>query len=214
MTTISLDVWEVECEGHILFEGRMFVEMLEELKKTRINFLDIGANIGKMYDYIHRHIPIGVAHLVEPSPFLFDYINQKYADHPSVHLYNWAMGDKDEMTPFYTPDYDNITDDHQYGVARIIPNGQHQVQMHSVDGVFEQYEWKDIDVVKIDTENYDYQILSKMVNFVKAQPSLPIILFEENSSWTQGEKDCVINALVECGYTYKNYDSIGLLWQK
>src|SRR5690348_2251902 len=64
----------------------------------------VGAHDGsKMERYIRDVAQMGNVLLVEPVPFLFDRLKQRFANEPTVRVCNYAVSMKDEKAVFAAP---------------------------------------------------------------------------------------------------------------
>jgi len=81
---------DIFCAQHVINLVNHISSLLLKNNINQINYLDIGANVGKVYDLLSERIPINKAYLVEASPLLFNYIKQKYTNNSKVQLFNFA----------------------------------------------------------------------------------------------------------------------------
>lgn len=212
----TLKDWEQLCYNHVHNDVKHLVELLEKQNVKSINLLDIGANVGCMYDSTAAHVKIKKAYLVEPAVKLYEFMRNKYKDDQKVKLYNFCISNNTGPISFYTPDFSLIDNSrlYEYGLGRFILHGgpeerpnMSMIQSYALDDAFKKFKWPDIDVVKIDTENMDFQILSGMHKFVHAQKKLPIIIFENNwdGSLPKEEADTILNWYKEF-YDFSMYE--------
>jgi FkbM family methyltransferase len=205
---ISIQQWEEACYGHVQNEKFIIRDILKERNQQYIRYLDIGANIGSLYDHLQgeESIIVDHAYLVEPVPFLFQYMQGKYRRDERVTLHNFSLSDKNGFLDFYTPDFLNIPSPHDYGLSKAREGGEHRFPTFRLDDVYQFHGWTSIDVVKIDTENMDYPILSSMHEFIRAQPTRPILLFEDNFSEIMEEKKAgeILRFYIDMGYDFSH----------
>jgi hypothetical protein len=72
--------------------------------------------------------------------------------------------------------------------------------------------FSDFNFIKIDTETFDYHILSSLKNFIKKLEVKPFICFEHNYHNTMDREDAkkIYNEfLIECGYTGEDFELLG-----
>ena len=65
------------CAQHVVNLVNHISNLLLRNNINEINYLDIGANVGKVYDLLSEKLVIKKAYLVEASPLLFNYIKKQ-----------------------------------------------------------------------------------------------------------------------------------------
>jgi FkbM family methyltransferase len=70
-------------------------------RSTGLLILDVGANVGQTLDALRRHFVDSKFHCFEPSPRAFEVLAKKYADIPSIRLFNLALSDVDGKALFH-----------------------------------------------------------------------------------------------------------------
>lgn len=212
--------WDDEIvQGHIGAEVQVMQDYFNENNITKINYLDIGANVGKFYDlFLERGFEIENAIMVEPSHDLFDYMVTKFKDTPNCQLYNLAVSDSDGVTMFesHIETYkDREPNDRSInlGLSKLSKTGR-EVELISGKRLFETYvePIKDsINFIKIDTENQDYFILESITEYVKNMTNKPYILSEHNyhndMSYDRA-KNIYDRFKDECGYEGIDFDEL------
>jgi hypothetical protein len=213
--------WDDEVvQGHIGSEVQMMQDYFEKNNIKKINYLDIGANVGKFYDlFIQRGFEIDNVIMVEPSHDLFDYMSIKFKDTSNCQLYNLAVSDKDGITRFesHIETYkDRKPGDRSInlGLSKLSNEGK-EVELISGKRLFETYvePFKDvIHFVKIDTENQDYFILESIIEYVKNMTNKPYFLIEHNyhnDMSYERAKNIYDRFRIECGYDGIEFDDLG-----
>lgn len=171
--------------GHLL-------ELLNSLQKSDVFFMQIGANEGKTEDPIYPHVMLhqwkGI--FVEPQPAEFAQLCKNYENRPGLIFENLAISEKKEQrTLFYIenskkqfPDWvsklssfdRSITEE----VIEVHPEAkvaEMTVPCNTINSVLSKNKIKQLDLLYIDTEGYDFEII-KTINFEKVKPAL--IVFE------------------------------------
>lgn len=171
--------------GHLL-------ELLDRLQESNVFFMQIGANEGKTEDPIYPHVMLhkwkGI--FVEPQPAEFAQLCKNYDGRSGLRFENLAIsGKKEERTLFYIenskkqlPDWVSklssfdrkITEE----VIEVHPEAkvaEMTVPCNTVNSVLTKHKTKQLDLLYIDTEGYDFEII-KTIDFEKVKPSL--IVFE------------------------------------
>ncbi len=190
----SIEYWDkFVCENHILGEATHIKEKLAQAHKTKFKYIDIGANVGKFYDYFDRYFEIEACLMVEPSPVLFDYLQEKFRDKEGVSIVNYALSDKDGKASFFQEELDRAlvaTENFvelNLGLSRLsnknIPSSI-EVKTKNSKIFFEEHIelLKEIALLKIDTETHDYFILKGLYEvLLEHNITIPAIYFENNN---------------------------------
>lgn len=199
---------------HIGKELNWLFDYLDKNKKESIFFIDIGGNVGKFYDEVSKKYSIEKCIIVEPSKVLFDYMVNKFESTNSVELHNFAISDKNGDFQFHDSasmviDYfekEEINNSINLGLSKLSHDIPGDTKCYSMDFFLREINTinpKDIDFIKIDTENSDLQIIKSMTNFFVENEIQPLILFENNyhNSISQEEATNIINNFCDlCGY--------------
>jgi FkbM family methyltransferase len=194
------------------------------LTKRDIFFIQIGANDGMtndpLYKFVKQYDWNGI--LVEPLPEIFEVLKNNYENRPNLKFINAAVGKSDGFRTLYTVrmDADTFSKAHQYSSFRrdvVVRQTQQvpdiaqrivetQVRVISIDTLFREAGEKEIDILVIDTEGYDYEIL-KMMDLSKKPPPL---IFYEHCNLDRAEMTAAAELLAAHGYrlTKDNLDTI------
>jgi FkbM family methyltransferase len=186
-------------------------------------FVQIGANDGKTHDPLFKFVNefgwSGI--LLEPLPEVFERLRANYRDRPNLKLLNAALAEEDGSRVFYTvKPGPGAQLAHQYSsfrrdviekhtafvpdiVERVIET---QVRCISMGTLLAEIGDRQVDLLQIDTEGFDYEIL-KMVDFAVLRPS--VICFER-AHLNRADQDAAVRRLVAEGYrlTCDNLDFI------
>lgn len=202
-----IKIWDDErIEMHIGIEINYLKEYFKDKDITSLNYIDIGANVGKFYDVLSRTYKIDSVVMVEPAPQLFEYLTKKFKDVPNCKIYDFAMSNIDGETYFQTSSIDKSTTEHiNMGVSKIHENNGHLIKVVSGGNFFENYidNLENIDFIKIDTESRDYEIISSMTPVIEKLKNKPFILFEHNyhGSLTYQQAEEILNNFInKCNY--------------
>lgn len=206
------------CEGHLNSEASIVIEYFKNKGINEINFIDIGANVGKYYETLSRHFKINKCVMYEGSRILSDYISNKFKDNPSVEVYNYAISNEDKLTYFneesikYFLSKEDL-DGLNLGLSKVSNVSGTPVQMRDIFGLLnERYEFfSNFDFIKVDTETLDYFILSSLKDFIKKLDKKPFICFEHNyhNMMEPSEaKEIYETFLKECGYYGDEFETL------
>jgi hypothetical protein len=192
-----------------------------------INYVDIGANVGKYYDLLTLNgFLIGVSIMDEAAPDLYNYMVKKFEGKSNCKIYNFALSDIDGAVNFesHIETYkDRVPNDRSInlGVAKM-PNTEYnesnsgaKVEVINGKKFFELYvdEYKnDINLIKIDTENRDYNILGSITPYVKTMTNKPYVILEHNYHNDipyEQAKSIYDTFRSECEYDGLEFDELG-----
>jgi FkbM family methyltransferase len=165
--------------------------------------LDIGANIGVMTVHIARKLPGSQVFSFEPVPDNLFTLRRllKYFKITNVKIFEMALGNFNGTAEIILPEYKNVKFQglsHIEGVegSEGDTGEKYTVPMHRIDDIPELKELsKPVSGIKIDVENYEYNVLEGAKNLLtKYKPIIYAELWEN-----QNRADC-IKLLSEIGY--------------
>lgn len=212
------DILEKEGELNLL-ELAIQKELLG-LNRAPFNFIQIGANDGGRFDPYRKHIEkyhlSGV--LVEPNPVVFNKLVNNYKEQSQLRFENSAigstvgettlyilrdpMGETDDLSVFASLSEEDIKKSKKWLKRELIIDSI-KVPMITFAGLLEKHQIKNVSLLAIDTEGFDYEIL-KTIDFATTHPS--IIEYEHSHLSLTDEKKCH-DLLIREGY--KLYRSFG-----
>lgn len=171
-------------------------------------FVQVGANDGVALDPLRLELErrrwSGV--MIEPVPYVFQRLAERYGNHPRITLVNAAIADRNGTLPFYSLreaspgenvwqwyhalgsfkkdvvlKHDNYIPDIADRIVEI------QVPCISFETLCSRHNIKQLDIVQIDTEGYDYEIVRNL-SFTKYRPRL--IVYEHHHLSTEDRLSC------------------------
>jgi FkbM family methyltransferase len=162
-----------------------------------LTIVQIGSNDGKSDDPIHDLLIVNEtwrAILVEPVPFLFERLKINYSNVKGVQFANVAIGETEGLTPFFfldhllcnslpnlPPWFDQLGSFNEEHIVKHLGESirpwivRLEIPTVPLSKLFSNYGITHIDVLHIDTEGYDWKILSQL-DFELFHPR--VILFE------------------------------------
>lgn len=204
--------WDrLHCEKHVI---NLITNINPIIKNhfDNICLIDIGANVGKVYDLLKQHINIDEVYMFEPNGNLYRYLIKKYKDNINTHIYHSAVFSEnrsiyfDESSMDYQIDHLNKSDEINFGLSKISNDKTSNVVNGIKISTFFQennHLYNKKCFIKIDTETFDYQILEDLYSVITNFIYKPIIEFENNYyclgnslTWAQS----VIDKYVDIGY--------------
>ena len=172
-------------EKHVGQDIRYVVEYFRELNQNTISFIDIGANVGKIYDCLKKHFTIEKVIMVEASKQLSEYMVEKYKNEKNITIYNFAISNVAGSFNLWEGSFENLkdfTNEINLGLSKI-ENKQGNTLCLTMDyflSNFNTLQPNEISLIKIDTETKDLYILKDMINWLLEKNIQPYILFENN----------------------------------
>lgn len=194
---------------HIINDVKTIKEYFKEKNINNISMIDVGANVGKIYDNLNIDINIEKCIMIEPVKQLYDYLKEKYKDDPKVEIYNFAISDNPGNFKMYEEAFeDDITISSNYinlGVCRLSETPGDTVCI-TMNEFLENYLTLDpskLSFIKIDTESKDFVVIKQLTDYIKKNKITPYITFEKNYFYyfTIEQAQSIINTFCsECNY--------------
>ncbi|UAY52036.1 FkbM family methyltransferase [Ferruginibacter albus] len=177
---------------------KTLIEILDQYanRNKAVTFIEIGANDGVTNDPLTEYIKknkLWKGVLVEPVPYLFEKLKKNYAScQNELFFENSAISKFEGTQPFYRLKesdnpalpvwYDQIGSFNKDVILSHsnIPGFnelliEEQINTITFDSLLSKYQLKDINLVHIDTEGYDFEIL-KLINWSKIK--VDIVIYE------------------------------------
>ena len=166
--------------------------------KSEVFFIQVGSNDGVQGDPIHDLI---ITHknwrgiFIEPIGFLFSRLRKNYGDSERFIFENVAIGTRSETKRFYYISeqakseldlpywHDQLGSFDKNHISRMLGDQMRpyiieaDVECQTLQAIFDRNRVDAIDLLHIDTEGFDYQVLSQ-VDLKRYKPS--VILFEHH----------------------------------
>lgn len=184
----------------------VFLELLNHLSNDSI-VLDIGANIGIMTVLLAKKCNKGKVYAFEPIDENFDALKRvlRFFKIKNVVPYKIALGDKNQKVNMIFPRKDSVK---LQGLPHIISSTEttetgikYEVEQRTLDLIWAEKNEK-INAIKIDVENYEYQVFKGSLNLLKKDR--PIIYAE---LWENENRDKSLVLLSELGYSAKIFNN-------
>ncbi len=182
--TRSLEEWEASHEPLV----RKAVARVEPHLPEGGLFLDIGANVGMFARYMREARPDVRGILFEPVKEYFDICSARFADDAKIEVVHAALGDENARKTIYKAA-------HNYGANSLVHEIMHDrrpeafvrpdtvieeetIQLRRVADWLEERGIAHVDVVKSDTEGYDYAVLDGLRPWIETTGCFPVVLAE------------------------------------
>lgn len=149
-----------------------------------IVFLDIGANTGQTIDFVRRIYPKSIVYSFEPAPISFENLKNKCINLQNTFIYNIALADEEKTLDFYVSEHSatnsclcpntKLYKDFKSNIAEILEKGKKiEVQGITLDIWYEEnLKPANIDIVKIDTQGYEFNVIMGGINTLKEKTTL------------------------------------------
>lgn len=201
---------DLHCEKHVMNLVRNITELLRSRDITELYYIDIGANVGKVYDLLKENNNLKKVWMYEASPLLFEYLKTKYESDDNVVLTHSAISNIEGLVPFDESSIlyqiNNNVEEFNFGLSKI-GNSASQLEINSnkiSNLIGDNREILDnVTFIKIDTENVDFFILDDLVSVVSKFKTKPIIEFEVNyqsSTIDRQNAQSILDKFTSVGY--------------
>lgn len=198
---------------------------VEQCGKAEPVIIDGGAHKGGSVMAFSEVVPRAEYHCFEPDPVLVREISELFSDRPDVHVVAAALGESSGKATFninvsrptnsLLPAADNLQADIQ-GLCQVVE--QVEVEVMSVDAYCEARGIRQVDILKLDLQGYDYKaLLGAKATLREVKVVLVEVLFAEIYKGCHlfpdilgFMSDCGFNLYTLCGIHYGKNDE--LLW--
>lgn len=129
------------------------------LNRSDPTIFDVGANVGQTAKSLRRIFSSPRIHCFEPSPTTFSLLAQSIGAAPNISINNIGLGDQPGTLELNENDYSDMSSFLQFGdVWGSVKNRVH-VPISTVDAYCAERNISQIDLLKTDTQGYDFHVL-------------------------------------------------------
>ncbi len=208
---------------------RLFDKVVAAATRPDLFFIQIGSNDGSVrdpiYQFVRQHQWHGI--LVEPIKYYFDRLRANYAGIPHLIFENVAISDRMQTREFYRVQeglrhvpqwceglgsfYKDVILKHQWAIPdieRLIVT--ERVQCIAFADLLRKHRVRQVDLLLIDTEGYDYEII-RQIDF---QAITPAVLMYEHRHLKADERIACEKTLRDLGYSLAHRFANTLAWRK
>jgi len=205
----EIKVWDEEvCYKHVLNLVREITNILKQKNIDKLYFLDIGANVGKVYDLLKDVYDVEKVWMYEASPLLYEYLEDKYKDDDKVVTNHVAISNEEGYINFNEESIkyqiENNVGEFNFGLSKIIDSEESvKVRTNKVSSLVDDEILNNVSFIKIDTENFDFYILEDLLSIIDKFRIKPIIEFEVNytaSPLSREEALIILDGFTNLGY--------------
>lgn len=159
-------------------------------KKNKLNIFDVGANLGQSIDFYKKIFPNSRIYSFEPQIDIFKKLKQKEKKYKNIFLYNSAVGTQKKakihinkfnnqsgssIYNFNNLSYSKFYNWHAKEKLKELDNYSYVVPMVKLDNIFIKEKLKKVNILKVDTQGYIYDVLC---SFLKKIKKTEIIILE------------------------------------
>ena len=190
--------------------------------QRELNVVQIGAFDGVASDPLRRILEMDErvrALLVEPQPVAFERLKAKYTDAGHIALENVAICAHDGETVLYVPSGDGASPE-----ASLDPNhrlrfgGRNRevqpitVSAMTMKSLLEKHAFSRIEILQIDTEGYDYQLLTQVFGL----SIFPAVINLESAHLLRSEREALRRTFERLHYAFVDAgrDTLAVLFEK
>jgi FkbM family methyltransferase len=146
-----------------------FVDMAYFLKDTnRPIIFDVGANEGQTVHKMKKYFPIAYIHSFEPSNEIFKTLLHEIQKYNSVEAWNFGLGAEAGNFNFHENTLSSMssflesTQETWGSIKKVKP-----VEVKKLDHFVDEIKVSQIDILKIDTQGFEYEVLKGGENLLK-----------------------------------------------
>lgn len=147
-------------------------KLLNKFIGKKINYFDVGSNLGTETDFILKNFNVNEVHLFEPNIDCYSYLKKRYRNRKEVFVNNFGLGNNNEKKNFFAKKISSqstfITSKDNDGILNESHNN-YECLIKKLDTYFKNVNTNTIDYLKIDTEGYDLKVLLGAQNLLKNQ---------------------------------------------
>lgn len=151
-------------------DGIIFPWLQQNLEPQR-TIVDIGARKGHWFKKIAYYFPDSPSHLFEPTPNIYEWLDNKHRKNDRVTVHGVALSDESNTLDFHIDlelgGWSGLTKQRENGKYRTI-----KVPVKTLD----TYKIKNVGLIKIDVEGNELKTIRGAENTIKK--SKPIVYFE------------------------------------
>jgi FkbM family methyltransferase len=163
---------------------------------------DVGANRGQTVERLLRLYPAPLIHCFEPSPSTFHELRAAYGEYPNIAINNLGLGANPctlELAETSVSEYSSFLEP---GSAEVTVVGRSSVPVSTVDAYCSKNGIGTIDILKSDTQGFDYQVLRGAdVMFTRGAVKLVVCELTMDDSYTKIDRfDQMFSFMAERGF--------------
>lgn len=180
----SIEDWEKRHEGKV---REAVASILPHLPGDGF-FLDIGCNIGSFSRHVRAARPEARGILFEPVPEYFRICEERFAEDEKIEVLNFGLGNENKETVIYKAAFN-------YGGNSVVPEimldrgpnsviradskiDEELIRLRNVTSWLDERGIEDVDVIKMDTEGYDWAVMEGLHPWLVRTGKRPVLFIE------------------------------------
>ena len=147
--------------------------------------IDAGANVGLASIYFANQYPQAKIIAIEPENSNFMLLKKNVEPYPNVIPLQAALWNKNEEMTLFDPGLGNWAFEIADTTAESVESGAQTVMAMTVDRIMAEYQFDEIDILKIDIEGAEKEVFEDTSLWIEQVKSLMIELHEETKPGTE-----------------------------
>lgn len=216
-TELKIKEWdEIHCEKHVTNLVTNITNLILKNNLNNIYVIDIGANVGKVYELLKNNIEIKKVWMFEGSEILFNYIVKKFKDDEKVFITHAVINNNEEIVDFDESSMiiqiESEQSELNFGLSQIKgTNYSKKVKSLMISNFLNENKiiYENFCFIKIDTETVDFNILKDLCAVINYFTIKPLIEFEVNYftiGMSKKEAQSILDEYTFHGYFKTNLD--------
>ena len=189
----------------------LMMENYERNKGRKRIFVNAGAHIGRYLIDMTKNFGYE-SYGFEPTPETFKYLKKNIFLNgvmDKAHAFNFGLGDKDDIIDFYQSSvsgFNTFCED-----QKVLNTEKIQVPIKRFDDLDLKIETKDVALVLMDTEGFEYYVLGGMKEFLKKLNDVDIIVEIHEACEKKG---IIVEMMQKMGYDANPIDTGNWLFRR
>lgn len=168
------NIFRLEIKNKSISNEKLLKKLI--LIKDPIIF-DVGANRGQTIIKYQKLFPKAKIYSFEPSPEIFEILNNKFEKSENLHIYNLAFGSEEKNKIFYINERSHNSGFYKLEDGFKIKNFPDEkisykdsldIKINTLDNFVEKKNLHKIDILKIDTEGFEEEVLRGSLKTLKS----------------------------------------------
>lgn len=144
-------------------------------KYNRLNYIDIGANVGHFSESIIKEFEVNKGVIIEPLKVHIETLRKKFYDDKKFKILNVAVSDTDGKADFFiNQEFDSVSslleinhNSRELKELNISKPSKSSIQTITLDSIAHEFNNEIIDLIKIDVQGAEHLILQSAIEILK-----------------------------------------------
>ncbi len=180
------------------------IAKLMERKYPQFSIVDVGANIGDTIALLRSAGVNQIVYAIEGDPVYFEIMKLNLPQFKDAEVFLALLGEENKTEQLYI--------DKSEGTGKVA-NSFNKVQVEKLDDIASKYQFKNIKLLKTDTDGFDLKIIRGSFEIIKVQQ--PVLFFEYDAVFLEEQNENGADIFVQLkrlGYNnalfYDNYGKL------